>query len=313
MKQFKTKKAFTLEEIIITILIIGIVAVLTIPTLLKNNKTKQLVAAQKVLMTNLRTAMGNMQADEKLMGYQTTADFVNELQKYLKITQICDSSHLSDCFPGEFTAGGETKTVDDIKTAKNLGKRYNDDNIGIITVNGISAIVTYNPACQITATNLRDSNTMSCLGMMYDLNAKAKPNNTSTDIKFLNASLSGDCIGMEINGVCWDIGGVVAGSPDPIAYCQSQGGHLPTKDELRGALVNFDDLKASIDSNLGTSSAWFMTNDSDDGTISACLEYNQNASGGCTRWGHSVFYFGAQPHYNSPHSQHAYYTMCIQD
>ena len=238
MKQFKTKKAFTLAEIIITILVIGIVAVMTIPTLLENNKAKQLIAAQKVLMTNIRTAMGNMQADEKLMGYKTTADFVNELQKYLKITQICDSSHLSDCFPGEFTAGGETKTIDDVKTSDNLGKSYTDDNVGIITVNGISAIVTYNPECQIQATNLRDTNTLSCLGMMYDLNAKAKPNSTSTDIMFLNVRLGAGCNGEEINGLCWQTSKItpVSSSIAASSYCQEQGGRLPTKDELKAIL-----------------------------------------------------------------------------
>ena len=228
MKQFKTKKAFTLAEIIITILVIGIVAVMTIPTLLKNNKTKQIEAAQKVLMTNLRTAMGNMQADEKLMGYKTTADFVNELQKYLKITQICDSSHLSDCFPGEFTAGGETKTIDDVKTSKDLGKKYTDDNVGIITVNGISAIVTYDPECQIQSTNLRDTNTLSCLGMMYDLNGKVKPNNTKTDIKLYNASLDGDCDGVRINGLCWLANNMVANWG---VNCTN--GRIPTEDELK--------------------------------------------------------------------------------
>lgn len=201
----KKQPAFTLAEALLTIIIIGVVAALSAPSLIKNYQDRSYDATQKTFLTNIRSAMRNMQVADKLSGYSTTMDFVNELKNYLKITKICDSSHLSDCFASEIKESESEKplSIDKFKTSKNLGKEYSDNNVGIITINGITAIVTYNPECKVSGMNFQDVNSLACIGIMYDLNGLKKPNSASKDIKFLNAGYSDWCLGMELDGKCF--------------------------------------------------------------------------------------------------------------
>ena len=88
---FKRRVAFTLAEVLITLAVIGIVAVLTLPNLIQNHNQKAWSTAQDVFTKRLEVATRQMNTEEKLAGYESTMDFVNELKKYIKITRICDS------------------------------------------------------------------------------------------------------------------------------------------------------------------------------------------------------------------------------
>ena len=79
------KAAFTLAEVLITLAIIGVVAAITIPSLVKNYNEKAWSTAQKVFTERLEVATRQMNTEEKLAGYSNTMDFVNELKKYIKI------------------------------------------------------------------------------------------------------------------------------------------------------------------------------------------------------------------------------------
>jgi len=74
------KKAFTLAEVLITLCIIGVVAAITIPTLVQNvaersNSEKQANTVQKI-----SKSMDLMRADGKLMvQYESTDKFVDEI------------------------------------------------------------------------------------------------------------------------------------------------------------------------------------------------------------------------------------------
>lgn len=91
MKKQRTQKAFTLAEVLITLGIIGVVASLTIPTLI-NNKAKQetVTKLEKVYSTLSQTinAVKNDTGDYNLTPYQNGSGwdaFANEyLKPYLK-------------------------------------------------------------------------------------------------------------------------------------------------------------------------------------------------------------------------------------
>ena len=146
---FKKKAAFTLAEVLITLGVIGVVAALTMPTLLKNIAERSNSEAQANLAQKITKSMDLMRADGGLeRTYNSTDEFVDEFSKYIKISTRCDADHIADCWPTKTvtTTDGETYDVSKAKTGKNLNLKDNkSDNVGIILADGATLILTYNP------------------------------------------------------------------------------------------------------------------------------------------------------------------------
>ncbi|MDR1168308.1 MAG: type II secretion system GspH family protein, partial [Heliobacteriaceae bacterium] len=104
-----TCQAFTLAEVLITLSVIGIVAALTMPALMSNWQEKSYSTAKEVFDRRLEEATRQMNVNEALTGYTTTETFVDELKKYLKISQVCPSDP-SGCFAPVITNSDSSKT-----------------------------------------------------------------------------------------------------------------------------------------------------------------------------------------------------------
>ena len=145
----KVKFAFTLAEVLITLGVIGVVAALTMPTLLKNIAERSNSEAQANLAQKITKSMDLMRADGGLeRTYNSTDEFVDEFSKYIKISTRCDADHIADCWPTKTvtTTDGETYDVSKAKTGKNLNLKDNkSNNVGIILADGATLILTYNP------------------------------------------------------------------------------------------------------------------------------------------------------------------------
>ena len=143
------KLAFTLAEVLITLGVIGVVAALTMPTLLKNVAERENSEAQANIAQKITKSMDLMRADGGLeRTYNSTDEFVDEFSKYIKITTRCDAAHIANCWPTKTvtTTDGETYDVSKAKTGKNLNLKDNkSDNVGIILADGATLIMTYNP------------------------------------------------------------------------------------------------------------------------------------------------------------------------
>ena len=143
------KFAFTLAEVLITLGVIGVVAALTMPTLLKNIAERSNSEAQANLAQKITKSMDLMRADGGLeRTYNSTDEFVDEFSKYIKISTRCDADHIADCWPTKTvtTTDGETYDVSKAKTGKNLNLKDNkSNNVGIILADGATLILTYNP------------------------------------------------------------------------------------------------------------------------------------------------------------------------
>ena len=228
---FKKKAAFTLAEVLITLGVIGVVAALTMPTLLKNIAERSNSEAQANLAQKITKSMDLMRADGGLeRTYNSTDEFVDEFSKYIKISTRCDADHIADCWPTKTvtTTDGETYDVSKAKTGKNLNLKDNkSNNVGIILADGATLILTYNPNAGIIGdgdtvtpsfadlpigfgrtkkfaytTSVTDS-----IDFVMDVNGFKGPNSEARNGKqydirsFKVAKFSKGCAGNEIKGV----------------------------------------------------------------------------------------------------------------
>ena len=149
LRRISKRVAFTLAEVLITLGVIGVVAALTMPTLLKNIAERSNSEAQANLAQKITKSMDLMRADGGLeRTYNSTDEFVDEFSKYIKISTRCDADHIADCWPTKTvtTTNGETYDVSKAKTGKNLNLKDNkSNNVGIILADGATLILTYNP------------------------------------------------------------------------------------------------------------------------------------------------------------------------
>ena len=181
--------AFTLAEVLITLAIIGVVAALTIPPLIKNHNKKAWSTAQDVFTKRLEVATRQMNTEEKLAGYDSTMDFVNELKKYIKITRVCDNSEITKCFAKEviWNEGEEPVQMDEnISTAESFGLDWGTEIVGVQFANGVNAIIAYNPNATQDPYNNQFSATSNSMAILYDVSGNKNPNTNGKDIGKIN-------------------------------------------------------------------------------------------------------------------------------
>ena len=111
---FTSKKvAFTLAEVLITLGIIGIVAAMTIPTLIAKYQEKQTVTRFKWVYSTLANAFTMAVAENgapETWDLNSTEDLANILSKYMRISEKCH--YTKGCLPGDIedvSLSGETR------------------------------------------------------------------------------------------------------------------------------------------------------------------------------------------------------------
>lgn len=106
MFNFNKFKAFTLAEVLITLGIIGVVAALTVPTLMNNIQDRQYKSAYKKAYSALNQAVMSAIANDELVDSPTTnpqpngfqTNFLTIMSKF-KVTKACTSgSDNADCW-----------------------------------------------------------------------------------------------------------------------------------------------------------------------------------------------------------------------
>lgn len=186
-------KAFTLAEVLITLAIIGIVAVLALPPVIKNYNDRAWSTAQSVFEKRLEVATRQMNTEEKLAGYSSTMDFVNELKKYIKITRVCDNDNITKCFTNEVIANADEDPVDmsTIKDAECFGLDWGTDTVAVQFANGVNAVIAYNPNTTQEPYNNQFAATASSMAILYDVSGNKNPNTVGKDISNINVTKLG--------------------------------------------------------------------------------------------------------------------------
>lgn len=187
-------RGFTLAEVLITLAIIGIVAAMTIPTLIANYQKTQYITGLKKAYSEITEALKLMADDygcpdnlncTGLFGPAAVSDtFANEFKKYLKVAKDCGSTYnASDentkCFADTY-ASHIDGTYD--------GLDFNQDFMGaykLTTADGFSMSI------QDDAENCNTNSFMvpagtnmahTCGEMLIDVNGKKGPNTLGRDL-----------------------------------------------------------------------------------------------------------------------------------
>ncbi len=173
-KKNKPVKAFTLAEVLITLGIIGVVASLTIPSLLANSQKKQTVESLKKTFSIFSSAFKASQAengfDLGVQTYATDADkesFIqNYLLKYLKIEKYCGNiENNQECFIPE---------IKDLKGTKNTNySNYNLKFYNFVLADGTSV------KAWVSTSGI---NSGADIVLLVDINGFKKPNVLGKDI-----------------------------------------------------------------------------------------------------------------------------------
>ena len=100
---FSKALGFTLAEVLITLLIIGVVAAITIPTLLQNQQDKATVAALKKAYSTLSSAytlaVNENGSPENWFGLgDDRGAMVSNLKPYLNVLKDCSAPNATGCF-----------------------------------------------------------------------------------------------------------------------------------------------------------------------------------------------------------------------
>ncbi|MFR1673106.1 MAG: type II secretion system protein, partial [Candidatus Gastranaerophilaceae bacterium] len=190
--------AFTLSEVLITLGIIGVVAALTLPTVINDTKNKEYAGARKKVLATVGEAGRLLAVQGNIRSAENAKDFVeNYLNRQLRIIKTCENDNLRDC--GIETGENKIISLDEKKIT--MPTKIGDLAIGIssggstdadstsygfVMSNGYSVNLFYNPNCM---SDNKDTHHWGqdrvCVNAIYDMNGLSQPNEVGKDIGFV--------------------------------------------------------------------------------------------------------------------------------
>lgn len=112
----RRKAAFTLAEVLITLGIIGVVASLTMPTLMTNHQKKVYVSSLQKVYNDLSQAIGKYMSDQRVDFFNesklanNSGEFKVFFNNYMHVVQDCGESY-TPCFASGYKKIGGTNSA----------------------------------------------------------------------------------------------------------------------------------------------------------------------------------------------------------
>lgn len=236
--KYKNISAFTLAEVLITIVIISLLALITLPILKGGVDSKVTDSQKKTFEQKLKENFHAMQSAGALSdGYDSTEDFINAMKKYMNINKSCKSNKLSECFAEKvITEEKEVKyNTKQMSTSKDISAGFTEESDlgGVVFADGTTAIIAHDPDCYIKDKYDSSIDATACIAMIYDINGKNAPNILGVDVHKLNINPFG--LSFEIIGDKFYDNTKAPGTNDywlgAKQACEKIGGRLPTPEE----------------------------------------------------------------------------------
>ena len=189
------RKGFTTAELLVAIAMIGVLAALTMPTLLHTYQQKMLEQSKVVHQQRLAQGITMLSVRNPRLAYASSHAFVEALGQYMKIAKICTSDKISECWPyekvilpddSEYEISGATSPSVFLRsyTMEASKPEYTNDNAALVTAAGVPVILNFNRACN---PNKSDEN-KTCYSALMDVNGEKGPNKVGVDVFVLNAA-----------------------------------------------------------------------------------------------------------------------------
>lgn len=258
------KKGFTISEILITLAIVGVVASMTLPTLIVEINKKIKSSQKGVIESRLLKGINLYNSLENGLNYPSyvsTKEFLEGLSKHYKMVKICDETNLQECMPYKTIQDeGETIDISKLGTAGSFGLISSDyySPAGFISAGGTPFFVALKKNCTYDPdTPMKSIGESGCLAMLYDINGTRKPNTVGEDIVVYNGMTPKGYFkkvnGVKVFGPAVNATGISAqqcreekeknygislcgrdndGYAGGMKYCHDIGTHMATPDEL---------------------------------------------------------------------------------
>ena len=175
----KKNKGFTLAEVLITLVIIGVIASMTIPTLMNNTNKQELVSKLKKVYSEMSQATNRIIAEEgnpkaDIGGWATSSEAVyNMYKKYLSISKDCGTG--TECFEKMTSENSFYKRLNGNSYFNNRFIMY----YKVILSDGAQILFSDNyPDCAHNAFNSDNI----CNEIWLDINGEKKPNQWGRDM-----------------------------------------------------------------------------------------------------------------------------------
>ncbi len=186
--------AFTLAEVLITLAVIGIVAALTLPGLIKNHNEKAWSTAKDLWEKKLTETVRRMNTDGVMTGHDTTEDFMNTFKNYMKVIKTCDNTDINKCYSPKIVTTGKDMGLKEWQT--------NTNTMSFVVADGTTVIMAYQPECPYADPIEDRGSQLSCLGFMVDVNGKKGPNRVGKDIQ-LSSGVAFSTCDNQLGGMCF--------------------------------------------------------------------------------------------------------------
>ena len=202
--------AFTLAEVLITLAVIGIVAALTLPGLIKNHNEKAWSTAKDLWEKKLTETVRRMNVDGVMTGHDTTEDFMNTFKNYMKVIKTCDNGDINKCYSPKIVTTGKDDALEEIETngltsASSMGLKEwqtNTNTMSFVVADGTTVIMAYQPECPYADPIEDTGSQVSCMAYMVDVNGKKGPNRVGKDIE-LSSGVAFSTCDNPIGDMCW--------------------------------------------------------------------------------------------------------------
>ena len=269
----RKKTGFTLAEVLITLAVVGIVAAISLPSLVTSIQDRAWASQRKSLHTRLSQALSELPSlsvglytDENGLDNGTAEQFlVNKLATVYKINNVCSFEKMTDCgFTPQITPAFSSETIDfpkrlsDTKISAQSGDGTKESTKGAAfrSANGESIAIYVQPECdrdELSASGI--SSTMACINFVYDLNGTKAPNKVGDDIGFITAFYR-NYPSVVAPVILKNVTAKSDNFKNSAKYCADNDGRLPSREEVAAMSVN---SKLVFGNSTPSSAIWSST------------------------------------------------------